>query len=773
MLGLATVLVVVPAAWAQQQNTPHAGYVYPAGGRQGTEFQVMVGGQFLNGVSEAFVSGAGVQATIVEYTRPITPMQANQLREKMRELTERRAAALRQQQPNRAGQGQPQGPPPAWTPEDEKTLANIRQQLLAFQRRQANPVLSETVTVSMKLAPDAAAGQRELRLATPAGLTNPLIFCVGQLPEFSKQAAVLSNQPIRAPAPLNRAQPKRDPEPPMDITLPAIVNGQMTPGGVDRYRFQAGKGQRLVVAASARELMPYISDAVPGWFQATLALYDANGTELDYADHFRFHPDPVLSYEIPSDGQYLLAIHDSIYRGRDDFVYRIAVGELPFVTSIFPLGGKAGAQTSVEVKGWNLPVAKVKESEKRSGIHPLSVRQGELLSNTVPFEVDTLPELAEKEPNNQPKNAQDVTPPIIVNGRLSEPGDWDVFRFKGRAGEEIVAEVFARRLDSPLDSVLKLTDSTGRQLAFNDDFQDKGAALLTHQADSQISAKLPANGTYYLHLGDGQQKGGPEYVYRLRISRPRPDFELRVVPSSLSIRGGLTVPITVYALRRDGFAGDIALTLKDAPAGFTLSGGGIPAGQDQVRLTLTAPPLAAPVTAPPGNTEMPFKLHLEGRATIGGGEVSRPAVPAEDMMQAFAYHHLVPREDWMVLVTRGGPARLPWKLATDVPMRLRAGGTVALRLSVLAPRYPASQLRLELAEPPEGLSIKDVSPSGNDLAILLSADADKAKPGLKGNLIVNIFNELPPNPTAPNRPAAQRRQPLGTLPAIPFEIVTP
>jgi hypothetical protein len=31
---------------------------------------------------------------------------------------------------------------------------------------------------------------------------------------------------------------------------------------------------------------------------------------------------------------------DALYRGREDFVYRIAIGELPFVTDIFPLGGR-------------------------------------------------------------------------------------------------------------------------------------------------------------------------------------------------------------------------------------------------------------------------------------------------------------------------------------------------------------------------------------------------------------------------------------------------
>ena len=101
----------------------------------------------------------------------------------------------------------------------------------------------------------------------------------------------------------------------------------------------------------------------------------------------------------------------------------------------------------------------------------------------------------------------------------------------------------------------------------------------------------PARGRNLLPaLGDAQHKGGAEYGYRLRISAPRPDFALRVVPSSISAAGGMTVPITVYALRKDGFAGDIALALKDAPRGFQLSGARVPADADQVRLTLTVPP---------------------------------------------------------------------------------------------------------------------------------------------------------------------------------------
>ena len=112
-----------------------------------------------------------------------------------------------------------------------------------------------------------------------------------------------------------------------------------------------------------------------------------------------------------------------------------------------------------------------------------------------------------------------------------------------------------------------------------------------------------------VHLGDIQHQGGPEYAYRLRIGPLQPDFALRIVPSSINVRGGATVPLAVYALRKDGFAGEIALALKKAPPGFSLGGGQVPDGQDQVRLTLTVPPITP---------KEPLSLFLEGRARIAG-----------------------------------------------------------------------------------------------------------------------------------------------------------
>ncbi|MCL4785691.1 MAG: hypothetical protein KJ070_02695 [Verrucomicrobia bacterium] len=723
-------------------------------------FHVTVGGQFLDGVTNAYVSGEGVQATVIDFNKPMPQGQFNQLRDKLRELQDRKQAALRDRR-----RGEAQTSTNTWSADDESMIEELRARILKNPpNRHATPAIVETVTVKVAIATNAALGEREIRLGTPNGLSNPLAFRVGQLPEFSAPAAKPPNPDVdRFRERTGRAPTNAPAKPELRVTLPATVNGQIMPGEVDRIHFKARKGQKLVVAASARALIPYLADAVPGWFQATLVLYDAKGKELAYNDDFRFHPDPVLFCEIPKDGEYTIEIKDAIYRGREDFVYRLTIGELPYLTSIFPLGGRVGEKVSVELKGWNLTANELTLdlAGPASGILPVSTRTEKWVSNTLPFAVNDLPECRETELNNEAAHAQAVTAPVIVNGRVDPPGDTDVFRFPGRAGDEIVAEIHARRLGSPLDSVLKLTDAAGNQLAFNDDSEDKGSGLNTHHADAYLRAKLPANGSYYLYLGDTTHQGGPEYAYRLRVGPPQPNFELRIVPSSINARGGATIPITVYALRKDGFTDDIALALKDAPGGFKLSGARIPANQDKVRLT---------ATLPTDLRQEAVSLDLEGRASVQGREIVRPVVPADDVMQAFFYRHLVPAKELKVAVSGRWTQRASVRIVGETPVKIPAGGSVRVQLDAPARAFN-DRLQLELSEPPEGISIKNISATPNGTEIVFAGDAKKVKPGLQGNLIVNAFAPRTEAAGKAKGPANQRRSALGTLPAIPFEVV--
>jgi hypothetical protein len=744
LLVLLFALSAAPSALAQQQQAPPAiGYVFPAGGRQGTTVQVKVGGQRLLQVDKAYLSHGGVQATVLETARPLNNKEVMELRKTLQELRDK-------------------------TPK----TADILKEMTA---------IAETVTLEIKIAPDAAPGRHELRLGSPAGLSNPLVFCVGQLPEITRTRTE-QNFTLKQFATLKAGSQAAPPAPEMTLALPTVVNGQIMPGEADRYRFPAKKGQHLIVAVSARDLIPYLADAVPGWFQAAVTLSDSAGNELAAEDHYEFHPDPALHVCIPADGDYVIEIHDSIYRGREDFIYRLMVGELPFVTGIFPLGGRTGEQTAVELKGWNLPVATLTQNNRDlpPGLYPLGWPAGNLASAPRHFAVGVLPECLDLGTNATVAAAQPVTLPVTINGCITKPRQWHIYRFDARAGDRIVAEVYARRLDSPLASVLRLTDSANCQLALNEGHDDLGAGLLTDQADSLLQATLPAAGSYYLWLGDLLGAAGPDYAYRLRLGPPQPDFQLRVVPSTLNVRGGGTVPLTVYALRQDGCSEEIALSLKGAPGGFHLDGALLPAGQDKVQLTLTVPAVA---------TEEPLAVSLEGRALIKSrGEVVRDAVPADDRMQAFAYRHLVPADELNVFVSsRFLQARNRPTVSSPLPIRIPAGGSAEIRLNIPGQILLANDLELELNDPPDGLTLQKLSTAVGVTTAVVKADAAKCKAGLKGNLVINAYvMRTPPAPptsaasaapatAAPAVPAAKPartlRVPLGTLPAMPFEVL--
>ena len=81
------------------------------------------------------------------------------------------------------------------------------------------------------------------------------------------------------------------------------------------------------------------------------------------------------------------------------------------------------------------------------------------------------------------------------------------------------------------------------------------------------------------------------------------------------------------------------------------------------------------------------------------------------------------------------------------------------------------KVQYELSEPPEGVELRNASPGRDGTEIVLQCDAAKAKPGLKGNLIVNISAERVAQPANAKPQANRQRVSLGTLPAVPFEIV--
>lgn len=678
-------------SWAQ-----YIGFVYPAGGQQGSKFYVKLGGQSLDAVDRVFVSGEGVSVRVVDFYRSLSNQERAFLSDQLRDL-QRGKSSLSSSMADKMlsldplpliGPEEPPGKAAAKTtgksdakskaksdPDPEKAAAKqrlidkLQRRMAADNRRPASRSLAELVFVEVSVAKDASPGRREIRVATTRGLSNPMAFYVGQVPEVARIPMKTADQQILGKEYLaKRNRPASEEE--LRIPVPCTMNGQIASGEINRYRFEARKGQRLIITVLARELIPFIADSVPGWFQPVLTLSDGKGQELAYNDDFRFKPDPTLNFEVPADGEYVLSIHDALYRGREDFVYRITLGELPFITSIYPLGAKAGEPVKVEMQGWNLARATLAPppADARPGGHLIAAQDGKVASNFVPFELDSLPECQEREGNDEAAQAQEVKLPVIVNGRLERANDWDVFAVEGRAGETLVAEVQARRLDSPVDSFLKITDAKGQVLAFNDDHQDAGLGLNTHHADSYVLLKLPADGKYFVHLGDTARAGGKEYGYRLRLSPPRPGFELRVVTPSIGLRSKSSASVTVYALRQDGYTGPIKLAFRDLPKGFSSSSVILAEGKDSAKLSLRTTL---------SDTDRPVRVRVTGSAQIDGQEVSRDAVPAEDRMQAFLWRHLLPAQQLVAHVydssSKGPQSRTLPSIPKDAKPALKPG----------------------------------------------------------------------------------------------------
>src|SRR5260370_18773759 len=121
ILPLAGLLVFGPPVWSQ--SSPHVGFVYPAGGRPGSTFEVKIGGQYLDGTTSLHVSGEGVEAKILGQTKPLTQKEINTLRDKLKELEKKKPR----------------------TDADRKEIEEIHQQL-AKEAIRPTPVLAAIAT---------------------------------------------------------------------------------------------------------------------------------------------------------------------------------------------------------------------------------------------------------------------------------------------------------------------------------------------------------------------------------------------------------------------------------------------------------------------------------------------------------------------------------------------------------------------------------------------------------------------------------------------------
>lgn len=462
----------------------------------------------------------------------------------------------------------------------------------------------------LTITPDAPLGIQQIRVVTPYGISNPISFVVGNLQEILEG-------------------------PPMEIeklTLPVTVNGIIDSiEDEDSFTFDVKKGARLICEVTAQRIGSLLD--------SYLVLQDADGAEVANSGLGNAF-DSILDYTAPAAGTYTLHLRDIRYKGGPNYKYRLSIGELPYLETIFPLGGRQGTENTVAVTGANLEqVTSLQVSIDAStpvGQQSLRVQTPSgLVTNPHNFAIGSWAERVETEPNNTRESANAVTSPITVNGNIDKPGDVDRFSFEIDTPQLLVFEVEALKFGSKLDALLTVYgpekpagDSTTMGSAVSEEqvlmVNDDAAG-----ADARIDWNFTEAGTYSVSIRDLNNEGGERYPYRLNIRPLAPDCALRVVtlnPQNRPVamdnprvsRGG-SVTLQVDVTRLDRFQGPIRIHCPELPKTFDVSPTIIEPGKNSALFSVSVP-----WDAPLGL--MPFSV--VGVCAVGSRQIERTAMPS-------------------------------------------------------------------------------------------------------------------------------------------------
>lgn len=391
---------------------------------------------------------------------------------------------------------------------------------------------SRQVRARIILEPTASLNARQLRIATENGVSNPLTLRVSSVPEVREA---------------------RQGSAPQKVELPVGLSGTMaSPGERDVFEFEARRGQELIIDVLAfRTGSP---------LDSSLSLLNARGEELARSEDAKGF-DSFLHFTVPEDGTYRVELRDFRYGGSDRHEYHLTIGALPYVASVFPAGARRGQSVQVALQGINLGLDSLwlrPEADAPVGWQEIRIQTAHGLSTGFPFHVSDMAETIETEPNDAAGQAKAVAVPAVLNGRIGGAGDRDHFKFKVNQAQRLVCEVIAQRLGSPLDSVLVLRDAAGKVVNQNDDAEG---------ADARIEFAAEKDREYVLDIRDLLDRGGQDYVYRISLRPPEPEFTVRYSPDNPRLNCGGRAILRCEVNRKAGFSGPVRLVCADLPAG--------------------------------------------------------------------------------------------------------------------------------------------------------------------------------------------------------------
>ncbi len=606
------VLACALALAAAAQAAPYAVYFYPCGIQAGTTRRIVVGGQGLYGTLGGWITGEGVQIVRVTpvpgFPRARGKGQQKWMVDWIYELLEGKRSH-HELPPEALTEDSDWHPNPWWYNMeqcDDLELSIIARDLFVPKNDlQASPSLADLVILDIAAAPDAKPGRREIILHDSSGVSAPYSFFVTAEPRIAEPY-------YQAPRMVKlKGAAKLDP-----VEPPVSFDGQIFPGETDEFYLRLKAGSNLTCALTGRELLPFLGDAVPGFFNPIIHLFDPQGNEVAWADDFFYLPDPVLVYKVPADGVYRLEVHDNLYRGRSDFVYTVA--------------------------------CTVGDTDK-----PVYTPQERAFTCFPPPAAQEVPEEDERT--------------VVRSGSLACPGRTVRHYFNvTRPYSRYRMELFARRQGSPLDGVLKLYGPIGTMplaaaplLATWDDSPAKLYDVRNLGSEEQPIIKTnmlyvgsilqverdPAGiytferpGRYCVTVSDISGAGGEDYTYTLAISPVEPTFEVYGTASAyLMSPDTYDAQLKLRVLRLNGFKGPVTL---DDTEDVVADSYEIDDIKGEAGLTMRKKDWRGVKC---------IQLTASARMPNGKKKIVR-ITPTDAAEQAFAYTHLVPQPGFFFCV---------------------------------------------------------------------------------------------------------------------------
>jgi hypothetical protein len=438
--------------------------------------------------------------------------------------------------------------------------------------------------LKLKVDSETAIGVYPIRVQNDQGLSNPILFAVGQLPQVEEKEDNSSFESAQV------------------IPPRVVVEGKSAGNDVDYFRFPGQKGQRILIDAQCARIGSGVDP--------TIRLTTASRTYIDSADDSPgLATDARLTAVLPEDTDYVIELSDSRYHGGTRPVYRLVVGAVPMADEVFPIGGRSGETTGLELRGGTLgdrriaavtlnPAAGARSAPIRITNQMIGIAApGESVldvESLPPMAASDLPEIRESGDSNAPPVR--TAAPVALNGRIDPAGDEDRFVVAVTPGQKYHIEVDAYDHGSALDGVLRVLGAKDAVLTTADDTpiplptKQGQAKQALASPDPSVDVTVPSDlHELTLALRDLEGRGGIGFPYRITVTPVLPSFDVELNDAQVSVpRGGSTaIGVTIT---RKGYTGPVTLGITNPPPGLSVRPGMVGEGQTAGTFTVSAAP---------------------------------------------------------------------------------------------------------------------------------------------------------------------------------------